>query len=487
MPDRDLQGSLLRLVIICSTGLSSFLSLQQEDDDPQTCLTFGKGQQPPTRAQFASLRSQLRKDAIALFTDAGKRATNLSLALKKSSKASSSSNGESATSGLDEASLAAAKQQIDAFTTELIPKLCFLAQKAWKERCVFVEGTSSSSQTPVESASAAAEKAKMEALAKQMGGVTMTGAELGLSSFDNYKKQANLGMGGIWARILKVHVQDLLQSVAALAEACMDERTKKAVKAAQQARDRLDGIVSELGDTASASSSTAQQLRQLCLAKTAAVWEACDSASKLLPTSNLEAIRQKISQNKDLLEDGISEMVEAIEGEGEEDQDEDDDFGGSISISPNRKKLLRKVVPVLQLGRVLHDRIGEELLKTAEASSAIDLDDAAMLSDELSRGQDDLVAAVLYGEMESEDDDDDEEAGESSEAQDLEPNVQGQAIGQRYFAVVSSLHSLGGSTQSSKAKMAWEDLERAWKAIRPAHWRFGLKDEQAEYDSSAEA
>lgn len=418
----------------------------------------------------------MRQDALTIFTEIGKRSTNLSLALRRSASSQAQSQ-TSPTQGLDAASIAAAQQQIDAMTNDLLPKLVFLAQKASKERSVYVVREPNTADTADAAATASEERRKMEEMAKEMGGKVMTGAELGLTpaasaSSAQYVKQANLGIGATWARILRVHTQDVLQSVATLGEACMDSRTKKAVRAAQRARDRFDGVQSS-GEKESTEEEVAT--REQCLAKTAAVWDACDQAVKSLPTDNLAAVKMRWKNRRELMQDGLEEMKEAVEEEGggasDAEDDDDDDLGLSLStmtLDAPQKQLIERLTPLIRMGRLLHDRVGNEI-KDATGGKATDIDELDHKGSALAEAQDDLVAALLYGEDPANDQDDGEDEQDDEE---VAPENAIRLTGTRAVAelYLDAARQLVTSDQDSKAQMIVEEMVKLVDGIEESAW-----------------
>ncbi|CAO1638400.1 unnamed protein product [Sympodiomycopsis kandeliae] len=458
MSDSALQGSLLRLVVLCSTGLSTYLPSEDDSDAPQG-LVVTSSKDLPTRSNFSLIQSQIHKDVSGLVTEIGKRSTNLSLALKKS-KNSSSSEGQSPTDGLDTNSLKAAQEQIESLSNDLLPKLIFLSQKALKEQNVYLVQQSQEDR---------AEREKMEKLAKELGGQIMTGAQLGISSQHTTKfvKQINLGIGSRWATILKTFTQDLLTSIASLGESCMNIKTKQAVLAAQQARDRFDGT------PASAARELKLSTRQECLTKLATIWETCDHITTTLPKNNTEAIKTQWKQRSEMMQDGFDEMKEALEDSSEQDDNEDDDELDllSIPLSPAQKVLLQKLIPLIKLGRLLFDKIGTELNNTT-ATSSIDLDELDTRGVSLSECQDDLVAALLYGEVDNDDDDsgDDEEEEEEEEALSSGVKVSGtRAVAELYIQSAQSLFA--SSNQDDKVKMILEEMVKVVDGVQDQVWK----------------
>lgn len=414
--------------------------------------------------------------------------------------------------GLDNASVSAAQQTIDQLTNDLVPKLVFVAQKAWKDKAVYensaAEGSSSNKGSGNEEEQRL-EREKLEAAAKEMGGQVMTAAQLGLAD-DNvsYIKRPGAGLGVTWSNHVRIHVQDVLQSIAALAEACMDQKTRGAVKAAQRARDRSEGVVTATASgeasTTSTQSMTPVAVRQLCLSKTAAVWEACDLAVKTLPKNNIDAVRAKWTNRKEIMEDGVKEVNDALEDNGngelnsssssssnaapaDEDADDDDlDLDlGDLDLSPGRRTLLRRLAPLLRMGRLLHDRVGESCLTesgTATDPAVVDLDDLNTAAQALAEAQDDLVAALLYGDYEASELDDDEDEESDKDNADAGSESHNTTTAEADGLRVTSSRTLASrfvdiarrvvqtSKDKDKARLALEDMEKLLNGVTEEEW-----------------
>lgn len=407
----------------------------------------------------------------------------MSLALKKSAKQQQSdteAGGSSSTSplsGLDAASIAAAQQQIDAFTNDVLPKVFFIWGKAMKERGVYIQddeqtddkSKASSGSDQDASASANQSRKELEELAKSMGGQVMTASELGLPSSRQLRKLPGLGVGSTWTRALRTHVQAVSTAIAQLGEACMDDRTKKAVKAAKIARERREGgaALTAAEEATPQAARTPAALRQQCLSRTAAVWEACDEASKTLPMDNVAAVRTRWAQRRALMEDGEREMSEEakVQPSGNSTAaEQDDEFGLSTlgGLDERDRQLLGKVLPLIRLGRLLHDRTGELCLTDGEALK-LDVDELDECAEAVATAQDDLVAAVLYDERpEREDDEDEENDQEGGEGWDRS------AVAEDYLMAAQRL--VEASAGKEKAMVALQEMRRLYEGIPKEEW-----------------
>lgn len=466
-------------MILCSTGLASLVP--SGSSPAEAHLTFPSSSKSlSTRSQFAALRKQIRQDAVQILTESGKRATNLGMALKPSkSRAQSSVIASSIVENLDAASIAAAQKQINDWTTELVPKLIFLANKSWKEAQVYIEEEQPKAPGAAEMSKEEKEdRDRMEEMAKQMGGMVMTGAEL-RGQTKAYTRPANLGLGLTWAKVFKSHVGEVLQAIASLAEACMDQRTKGAVKAASEARDRRDGLPVNSGpSSASVSAKTVQDIRKECLEKTAAVLEACDTAVKNLPETNLEAIKARWTDRGELLEDGIEELNSAASpADNGHDRDQDD---LESEFSAGKTALAKRLAPLLKMGRLSHERILETCLTAAnDHKASIDLSSLDDLSELLAKQQDDLVAAVIWGDFdqlqEGEEDSDEEEGEEVRHAAEATSAVKAKLICQGYCEVVQSLSR--AVSDDEKIKVIAEEMQKLAEGITDAEWEAAVEEE----------
>lgn len=489
--------------------MASFVQGTGEEEQPWTSSTvidnpIATYQICSDRQHYNKVRQLICADAVSLFSEAGKKVTNLSLALKRSTESQAATDTEATAStalssapsvlqGLDDASIAAAQQTVDHLTKDLVPKLVFVAQKAWKERAVYARSQRAVSAQEIEGR-------KLEATAKELGGQVMSGPELGLGNArSSYVKQVGSGLGVTWANSLRLLVQDVLQSIAALAEVCMTEKTRAAVQAAKKARDRSGGSVSPASDTSRSMGRSRAPLmsaavRQLCLSRTAAVWEACDLASKSLPKDEVGAVRTKWAQRKELMEDGIKEVNEALEAKNTDRfalgivSDDDDDFGlGDIKLSPGRRRLLRRLAPLLRMGRLLHDRVGELCLveqPSHDEASLLDLSYLEARAQVLSEAQDDLVAALLYGDYEAtkaseEEDGEDDEGEEVEEADDQGTTglrlASSKTLATQFFEAAREVVEASGS--NPKAQLALKDMTKLLDGFTEEEWLGEFDDE----------
>lgn len=455
----------------------------QDSSQPEhaTATVLQSGQTALDASHYDGVRDKIRSDAVALLTDASKRSTNLSLALKRRASASSSSSSSAASKsalslidGLDQPSIAAAQSQIDHFTNDLVPKLVFLTQKAWKERSVYRRN----GQDSADATEAAEDRRKLEEEAQRLGGTVMTGAELGLSADGSFEKVLGAGLGATWATTLRVQTFTVMDAIAGLADACMDERTRAAMKAAQNARSRGSAASASLfshDDSTQKRPATLEKLREHCLIKTAAIWEACDEAVKALPTNNLESIRKRWGERKELMEDGLREMVEDLrERRGEEGSGDISLDTLTLSEAANAADgdqddsefaLIQRMIPLIRMGRLLHDRAGDACLIESEAGQ-IDIDELDQKAEHLSAAQDDLVAAVLYGDL-------GEPTYHEAVEDDGSPTVIQKdktlkdVVGQ-YLAVAQKVATATG--KKDKAQQAYEDMAKFVQGIKDEDW-----------------
>lgn len=434
--EKELQSSLLRISIICASSIQSLrepvqptiLSADSQEASSSTS-------RPPTADQ---LSSQIVSDLTQLLTLIQKHTTNLALALKPSAKSAKpsapSSFAVSPVSGLDAKSLEAAQAQIVSLGSDLLPKIVFLAKKAWKDREVFQQPPKADQNDPAQ----IEERRKFEQLAKEMGGQLMSADQLGLppSERNDLEKRLEYSLGNSFTREIRSAVEDVIGSIADLLHSLLDDRAKKALKQASQARDRADGLASvskKLESLSVNSSDDPAELRKRTLAANNLVWETCakyigernaDGTTRTvtsvapngvrtkvhvkgLSKSNLEACKRSWNSRVELMRDGLQELKEGIDAEhssaGGDDEDDADEFSfpSATPLSPEQKDRLRQLSNLVKMGNLTHENILKEVAKAASSQSAIDLDEVEELGKQLEESQDELVAACLYGETDA--------------------------------------------------------------------------------------
>ncbi|CCF49313.1 uncharacterized protein UHO2_05119 [Ustilago hordei] len=425
---KELQSSLLRISIICASSIQSL----REPTQP-TILSADEPSSPPTADK---LSSQIASDLAQLLALVQKHTTNLALALKPSLKSTNtaSSNGStpiSPVSGLDAKSLQAAQSQIVSLGSDLLPKIVFLAKKAWKDRQVFQQ-RSKADQTPAQ----IEERRKLEQMAKEMGGQLMSADRLGIppSERDDLEKKLKYSLGNSFAREIRSVAEDVIGSIADLLHSLLDDRAKKALQQASEARDRADGIngvSSKLGSLSLGANPDPAELRKRTLAANNLVWETCAKyigernsdgtprtitsvapngvrtkvQVKGLSKSNLEACKRSWSNRVELMRDGLHELKEGTEAEqngtaAEEDDGEEFSFPAATPLSSEQKDRLRQLSNLVKMGNLTHGNILKEIAK-AGPNSGVDLDEVEELGKQLEESQDELVAACLYGETDA--------------------------------------------------------------------------------------
>lgn len=429
--EKELQSSLVRISIICASSIQSL----REPVSP-TILPADETSLPPTADK---LSSQIVSDLTQLLTLIQKHTTNLALALKPSAKSSSSSstastNGAvSPVSGLDARSLEAAQAQIVSLGSDLLPKIVFLAKKACKDRQVFQQRPKADQNDPAQ----IEQRRKLQQLAKEMGGQLMSADQLALppSQRDHLDKKLEFSLGNSFATEIRSAVEDVIGSIADLLHSLLDDRAKKALQHASQARDRADGLatLSKKLDSLNLSAGTdPAELRKRTLAANNLVWETCakyigepnaDGTARTLTSvapngvrtkvqvkglskSNLEACKRSWSNRVELLRDGLQELKEGIQSEHngapEENVDDGDEFSfpAATPLSAEQKDRLRQLSNLVKMGNLTHQNILKEIAK-ARSNNGIDLDKVEELGKQLQESQDELVAACLYGETDA--------------------------------------------------------------------------------------
>ncbi|KAJ9475412.1 Kynureninase [Pseudozyma hubeiensis] len=437
--EKELQSSLLRISIICASSIQSLREPIQSTILPANAQQASSSTSLPPTAE--KLSSQIVSDLTQLLTLVQKTTTNLAIAIKPSTKATSaqpasSSSAASPVSGLDTKSLEAAQAQIVSLGSDLLPKIVFLAKKAWKDREVFQQRPKFDANDPAQ----IEERRKLEELAKDMGGQLMSADQLGLppSQRDDLDKKLEYSLGNSFAREIRSAVEDVIGSIADLLHSLLDDRARRALENASQARDRADGLVASVGkklESLSVNGSTdLQELRKRTLAANNLVWETCakyigernaDGTARTatsvgpsgirtkvhvkgLSKSNLEASKRSWNNRVELMRDGLEELKEGIEADhsqanGADEDDEADEFSfpAATPLSPDQKDRLRQLSNLVRMGNLTHETILKEVAKSGAAHSSMDLDEVEELGKQLEEAQDELVAACLYGEADA--------------------------------------------------------------------------------------
>ncbi|PWY97805.1 kynureninase [Testicularia cyperi] len=449
--EKDLQSTLLRTSVICASSIQSLREPAQPTILPSASSSSpASSSLPAPRAD--ELAQQITSDLSQLLTLVQKHTTSLGIALKPSSKSSSttaSSNGAepasqdddtfSPLSGLDTKSLEAAQAQIVSLGSDIIPKLVFLSKKAWKDREVFQKRPDNSAQDPAK----VEERRKLEQMAKEMGAQIMTADQLALpaSERDDLVKVLECSLGNSYAREIRSAVEDVIGGIADLFHSLLDNRARKALQKARSARDEADGIAvpfSKKVDASPIASGSVAEARSRVLAANNLVWETCakyigernaDGSPKTvtsvapngvrtkvhitgLSRNNLEASKRSWNNRVELMRDGLEELRAGTEADAssaavhaEDDDDDDDDefsFPAATPLSPEQKDRLRKMSNLVKIGNMAHETILKCIVKAGSAAdAALDLDEIEELGKQLEEAQDELVAACLYGESDA--------------------------------------------------------------------------------------
>ncbi|PWN98990.1 hypothetical protein FA09DRAFT_359600 [Tilletiopsis washingtonensis] len=426
--DADVQGTLFRLTILLATSLASL-------HEAHAPAVHASSSALPAPAFYASLSRQLHADVLALLHVAQKCASALTLALRRGARqpappahgSSSSSSSTSATAGMDGASLAAAKAQLDTLAHEVLPKLAFLCAKAARDADVRV------ALDAPPSAEEQAERARIAHEVEALGGRV-------LPPGGKSRKVAGLGVGQAFAKALAQRVEAVLDALVELFTALMDERTHAAVAKAAAARARAEGRRLMLrAQQRAAAAASAAQAREQALQATAKVWAACDEAQKEMPRNNREALARRWREREEVMDDGWEELKSEAGVEEDDEHDDDKAAASVVSAAPSapstqlddddedplaglqdmqltlaEKREARRYVPLLKLGRILHRAAGRVALAAPSAAScdaasaaatspqaaaahALDLDALDAQAQRLAERQDDVVAALLYG------------------------------------------------------------------------------------------
>lgn len=412
-----------------------------------------------TEKNSGELSQQILGDLKALVTTVQKTCTNLTLALRPNAKQIESKDAKpNPISGLDDASLTAAKAQIKTILDDCIPKLIFLARKARSEATVF-------HYVPKTEDDLAKEKAEKE-FVHSKGGHFVIPAHA--RETEKLEKIPGKGLGKAWSKTVSSAVFELLESLGELSKSYMDDRTKMVLQKASAQRDKADGIISSLADDSDIIvAKNAKEARQLALQATAVVWEVCDSTlngSRKLLNNNREAVHVSWKARTEILKDALSEFKQALE-EGEDDGkdaeseslDPDDPLAAfeSKSLDGEQKAIAKKYLPFIKACCQFHGSVGEAYLSKDSSEDTVDFDDLDQAAESIIEGVDDLIAVLLYGdglgiEEEEESDEDQAQADLDDAKEDLidaicalrDVTAQGNKAGSRFDDQVKQIKEL---------------------------------------------
>lgn len=375
--------------------------------EPVTRTIVEDGQLTGQRPE--ELSQQILGDLKALITSVQKTCTNLTLALRPNAKQLESKDAKlSPISGLDDASLIAAKAQIITILDDCIPKLIFLARKSISEATIF-------RYVPKTKEDFAKEKAEKE-FVQSKGGHFVIPAHA--RETEKLEKVRGRGLGKAWSKIISSAVFELLESLGELSKSYMDERTKMVLQKASAKRDKVDGLLTSHSreEEEVGVAKNAKEARQLALQATAVVWEVCDSTlngSRKLLNSNREAVQASWKIRTETLKDALSEFKQALEEEEEKDAeslDADDPLVGlePMHLDEEQKVKAKKYLPLIKACCQFHRSVGETYLSKASSvdDASVDFDDIDQAAETILEAVDDLIAVLLYGSGFGEDDDD---------------------------------------------------------------------------------
>ncbi|PWN35856.1 uncharacterized protein FA14DRAFT_189791 [Meira miltonrushii] len=405
--EKEIQSDLLRLSILIATSLSTL-------SEPVVPVILEDGKS--TEKSSEELSQQILGDLKTFITSVQKTCTNLTLALRPNAKQLESKDAKpNPISGLDDASLTAAKAQIKTILDDCIPKLIFLARKARTEATIF-------HYVPKTEEDLAKEKAEKE-FVKSKGGHFVIPAHA--RETEKLEKIPGKGLGKAWSKMVSSAVFELLESLGELSKSYMDDRTKAVLQKASAQRDKVDGIISSLADDDIIVAKNAKEARQLALQATAVVWEVCDSTlngSRKLLNNNREAVQVSWKARSEVLKDALSEFKQAlVEGEDEgkdaesESLDADDPLAAfeAKNLDENQKAQAKKYLPFIKACCQFHGSVGEAYLSKASSDDFVDFDDLDQAAEFIIEAVDDLIAVLLYGDnlgIEEEGENDEEEA-----------------------------------------------------------------------------
>lgn len=371
---QELPSTLLRLCVICATSLQSMSASSVPDHVVDAQVAQQDGQ---------ALSKQIYNDLSQLIQQIRKEVTALSLAMRPSAQAPPDAGP---LDGVDDASVKSATHLLQSLASDVVPKLAFLANLATKYQTVYTLSDVAAHDETIQ-------------LAKEMGAQVVYGENA------RGPKVVTASVGARFARAVHKLVAELVENVAELCQSFMDERTRTVLLMAQKKREGAQAQPVAIPPCS----------RDVSLSLTKKLWTLCDAAQgdkshipgyiARLPRNNLEAMAMVWRQNELVMRDGLNELREAMEKEDEEEDmdaaaDEDDLFEAawdkSPSLSAEQKEVAQQVYALLTEGLAILPKLAKSLDK-----QTYDGDAGADAVEAMAATQDDVIAAVLYGDEES--------------------------------------------------------------------------------------
>lgn len=368
---QELPSTLLRLCVICATSLQSMSADTVPDHvvDPQLAQQDGQALAKQIHHDLSQLIQHIRKDVTAL-----------SLAMRPSAQAPSNAGP---LDGVDDASVKSATQLLQSLASDVVPKLVFLANLATKYQAVYSLNDAASHDSTIQ-------------IAKEMGAQVMFGENA------RGPKVASASVGTRFARAVHKLVAELVENVAELCQSFMDERTRTVLAMAQKKREGAHAHPAAMPPCS----------RETSLSLTKKLWTLCDAAQGAkthtpgyiarLPRSNLEAMAMVWRQNELVMRDGLDELQEAMEHEADDadvdarshDNDLIEAAWDQIPVlTKEQKETARQIHTLLEQGLATLPVLGKSLNKRE-----YDCDAGADAVEAMAAAQDEVIAAVLYGE-----------------------------------------------------------------------------------------
>lgn len=419
----ELQSNLLRLSILIATSLSTLLEPVAPTivADPSGSTSVHDDDESHKR-----LTEQILNDLRQIFTAVQQSCTNLTLALRPSSKAQAAAADNappsygSPVAGLDKPSIEAANAQLSAIANDHVPKLVFLARKAQSEATLhrYVPKT----EEDVE------QEAEELQLVKARGGHVVRPAFA--RDTEKLEKIKGKGLGKNWSKAIVSCVFELLDALGEVSKAYMDQRTRLVLQKASAAREKAEGITSTSQKVDGRPAPTSvDEARQRALQVTGVVWGVCDAALKgkeKLIVNNREATRLAWRTRTGVLKDALREfddstkLDETVEGKAEDKAEEPLDDFGDLSLSKEQKQQAKQYLPLLRAACLVHAKVAELYLssKGDDTDPDVDYDDLDEAGERIAEALDDLVSSILYGDTfddGEEEQDDEEDVGEAIE------------------------------------------------------------------------
>ncbi|WFD07581.1 kynureninase [Malassezia vespertilionis] len=369
----ELQNDLLRMCVLCATSLEGIHpSYAPQETVEKEALTL----------DGAALSTQIYRDLLTILQATQKNVTGLSIAMRPAKNAGFY---ESPLSSLDAESVAAAGALLKTMATENVPQLSFIANLAQKHQRVYALTEEAARDMTTEEA-------------RKLGATVVYGSKA--------KGPVNLGasLSRVYGREVRKAAEEIVLLIAQLCQSFMDVRTRSVLGKAQTKRSgATQGAMP--APTREASLALTQQISNACDGF-AGSGKGQDAYITRIPKDKKEAMLKQWKQAQVMLDDGRSELRDALE---EEDDDGVMDAGLDSS---NAFEDMAALIPAelhpfaVAVSKLLvHGDAAQKAARSAlgKGTEPLDYDAVNDSLGALVEQQDELVASILYGEDAQED------------------------------------------------------------------------------------